>query len=89
MARRETRHLPQTAAELNAEWFTSAVGAKYGGVVIEVETEVIGEGVGFMGELHRCNLTWEGGDAAPRSVIAKLHSKVAKNRSIGEGLDDY
>ncbi|MED5540874.1 MAG: hypothetical protein VX983_02185, partial [Actinomycetota bacterium] len=89
MARRDTQHIPQTAVELDAKWFTSAIGSKYGGVITHVETEPIGEGVGFMGELHRCKLTWEGGDMVPSSVVAKLPSQVAKNRSLGEGLAVY
>ena len=89
MARRNTHHIPQSANDLDPEWFTSAIGSKYGGVVTHVETETIGEGVGFLGELHRCSLTWEGGTTAPDSVVAKLPSKVLKNRSLGEGLAVY
>ena len=89
MARRKTHDIPQMASKLDAEWFTTAIGPKYGGVVTHVETETIGEGVGFMGELHRCHLRWEGGATPPSSVIAKLPSKVTKNRSLGEGLAVY
>ena len=52
MARRKTHDIPQMASKLDAEWFTTTIGPKYGGVVTHVETETIGEGVGFMGELH-------------------------------------
>ncbi|MBM37149.1 MAG: hypothetical protein CL460_08270 [Acidimicrobiaceae bacterium] len=89
MARRDKQHIPQTSHEFDAEWFTSTIGPQYGGVVTDVETEVVGEGIGFLGELHRCTLTWQGGVDAPRSVIVKIPSKVAKNRSLGEGLAVY
>lgn len=83
-------HIPQSVEELTAGWFSTVIGGQYGGRVTEVRTEVIGVGVGFMGELHRCKLSWVGaGSDAPRSVIAKLPSKVAKNRSLGEALGVY
>ena len=89
MARRSKHHIPQTADGFDAAWFTLAIGSRYGGVVTNVTTEIIGEGVGFLGELHRCTLTWEGEIEAPPSVIVKIPSKIAKNRSLGEGLLVY
>ncbi|MDP6902077.1 MAG: phosphotransferase [Acidimicrobiales bacterium] len=89
MARRTKHHIPQKSDEFDAQWFTSTIGSKFGGVVTHVETETIGEGIGFLGELHRCTLTWQGGTEAPSSVIVKIPSKVAKNRSLGEGLAVY
>ncbi|MFT5530972.1 MAG: hypothetical protein ACI91O_000988, partial [Candidatus Poriferisodalaceae bacterium] len=83
--------IPQSATELTPKYFTSAVGPKYGnGKVTAVETEVVGEGIGFMGELHRCRLTWvDASGDAPASVIAKLPSQHDKNRSLGEALQVY
>ena len=89
MARRIKHHIPQKSDEFDAQWFTSTIGSKFDGVVTHVETETIGEGIGFLGELHRCTLTWQGGTEAPSSVIVKIPSKVAKNRSLGEGLAVY
>ncbi len=89
MARRTKNHIPQKSGEFDARWFTSTIGSKFDGVVTHVETETIGEGIGFLGELHRCTLTWQGGAEAPSSVIVKIPSKVAKNRSLGEGLAVY
>jgi len=89
MARRNKHHIPQTAEGFDAAWFTLVIGSKYEGVVTNVTTETIGEGIGFLGELHRCTLTWQGGTEAPSSVIVKIPSKVAKNRSLGEGLAVY
>ena len=43
------RHIPQSADELTAEWFTSTVGFKLGARVVEVSSiTTIGEGVGFL-----------------------------------------
>ena len=89
MARRSKHLIPQTTDGFDAAWFTLAIGSRYGGVVTNVTTEIIGEGVGFLGELHRCTLTWEGEIEAPPSVIVKIPSKIAKNRSLGEGLLVY
>ena len=46
--------------EFDAQWFNTTIGPQYGGVVTKVTSEVIGEGIGFLGELHRCSLTWQG-----------------------------
>lgn len=81
--------IPQSADELTSQWFSS-VTSQYGGRVVDVRTEEIGEGIGFMGEIHRCHLTWDGAQPdAPRSVIAKIPSQVEKNRSLGESLQVY
>ena len=72
MARRTRHHIPQQSDEFDAEWFTSTIGSKFDDVVTPVDTETIGEGVGFLGELHRCTLTWQREKAGPSSVIVKL-----------------
>ena len=86
MARRDKHHIPQRSDEFDAQWFSTTIGLQYGGEVTKVTSEVIGEGIGFLGELHRCSLTWQGATNAPSSVIVKIPSKVAKNRSLGEGM---
>ena len=89
MARRDKHHIPQIADEFDAQWFSTTIGPRYGGMVTEVKREVIGEGIGFLGELYRCSLTWRGTTDAPDSVIVKIPSKVVKNRSLGEALAVY
>ena len=49
--------IPQRSEELTAAWFTEILAT--GATVTEVRCEEIGVGVGFMGEVHRCHLTWE------------------------------
>jgi hypothetical protein len=83
-------HIPQRREEFTAEWFTSAVGSKYDGVVSDVSTERIGEGIGFLGELYRCHLTWDRQmDAVPSTVVVKVPSRISKNRALGELMQVY
>lgn len=87
MAKKD-RHIPQVASELTAEWFDQHMPFK--ARVTAVELETIGEGIGFMGELYRCALTWEGGDGTePATVITKVPSTIESNRGVGEGLMVY
>ena len=89
MARRSKHHLPQTASQFDADWFTSVLGPQYGAAVTDVKSQMIGEGIGFLGELHRCELTWDRPVNAPDAVVIKIPSKIQKNRSLGEGLAVY
>ena len=94
MVKKPQLHIPQDEAELTAEWFSNALGKSAlsdgsTAKVTSVERTVIGVGVGFLGELHRCDLTWDNSDASPTSVIAKIPSKNLVNRSSGEGLMAY
>jgi len=89
----EREVIPQRAAELTAEWFTQILAT--GATVAEVRCEEIGAGVGFLGEVHRCHLTWEpiasGGDAAPlpASVIVKTPTQIPENFAAGDALRSY
>ena len=87
----ERPHIPQRSEELTAEWFTGALDL--GATVVAVRTEDIGTDVGFMGEVHRCHLTWDA-DAAgaaelPSSVIVKVPTQVDENFAVGDGLQAY
>jgi len=87
-APKERPHIPQRAGELTAEWFTEALAI--GSTVVDVRTQEIGVGVGFMGEVHRCHLAWDIDDAQlPRSVIVKLPTQVAENFAAGDALRSY
>jgi Ecdysteroid kinase-like family len=88
--------IPQRAGELTAEWFTAVMAN--GATVVEVRCEEIGVGVGFMGEVHRCHLTWEGPDCAadggevagrPPSVIVKTPTQIPENFAVGDALRSY
>ncbi len=89
----EREVIPQRADELTAEWFTQILAS--GATVAEVRCEEIGVDVGFMGQVHRCHLTWEppaGGDdavALPASVIVKTPTQIPENFAAGDALRSY
>lgn len=89
-SKQEKPHIPQRSGELTAEWFTDALAT--GATVVEVRCEDVGTDVGFMGEVHRCHLTWDR-DAAttdlPASVIVKVPTQVDENFAVGDGLQAY
>ena len=93
---KERPHIPQRAEELTAAWFTEALAT--GATVTNVQRQEIGIDVGFMGEVHRCHLTWdrptgtdEGGTGGelPRSVIVKVPTQVPENFAAGDALRSY
>ena len=90
MAKKKAKFIPQEGSEFTADWFTDIFQEQYGAAVLDVSREVIGTGVGFVGEIHRCSLMWDAnrGDL-PMSVIVKVPSKLPLNRSLGEGLQLY
>lgn len=88
--------IPETPAELTPEWLTQAL--RRGGMlqdrqVVGVETEVLGEGVGFLGDLLKLSLTYDGfatpggPENPPPSLVAKLPK--LENRAMGEMLGAY
>ncbi len=90
----EREVIPQRAEELTAEWFTQILAT--GATVTEVRCEEIGADIGFMGEVHRCHLTWApragDGDAAavrPASVIVKTPTQIPENFAAGDALRSY
>jgi hypothetical protein len=88
-------HIPQRAEELTAAWFTETLAT--GATVVEVRSQEIGVDVGFMGEVHRCHLTWdratgagtENDAALPRSVIVKVPTQIPENFAAGDALRSY
>ena len=97
--------IPKHAGEVSAQWMQQALTA--GGAsdlppVKEIVLEEIGAGVGFMGAILRCHLSYdepkardaadlarpaaEQNPAAPETVIVKLPSPHAKNRRLSKHL---
>lgn len=90
MAKKEQEHIPQEGHELTADWFSDILGRTRNATVTSVDRSIIGAGIGFLGELHRCQLSWDRADEElPGSVIVKIPSKTLANRSVGEGLMAY
>ena len=84
------QHIPQRSNELTAAWFTNVLAT--GSAVSHVRLENIGADVGFMGEVHRCHLTWDsahGDSDLPTSVIVKMPTQVDENFAVGDGMQAY
>ncbi len=78
--------IPDTGEGLTAEWLHEALVA--GGradcpPVRELKCEAIGEGVGLMAEILRCELTFAADAGPSESVIVKLPSDKPRNRRLG------
>jgi len=78
----EVLFVPELPEELTADWIRQAIGWP----VASVEREILGQGVGFLGDIVRLRLTSED-PSVPPSVIAKLPKK--ENRTAGEMLGVY
>ena len=84
--------IPQSIDDLTPAWLTAALraGGHLGPArVASVSSEVLGEGEGFVGQVVRLRLAYAEGDGGPDSLIAKLPTRVAENRQLGEALGAY
>ena len=85
-----TLSIPERLDDLTPEWLTAALREtdELGptGTVTSVDRQILGEGEGFLGDLARLTLGYEG-EEGPATVIAKM-PKLA-NRAMGELLGAY
>ncbi len=83
--------IPNSAAELTADWFSAAMGD--GATCTSVRAEPLGVGVGLVGQLYRCDLAWDGvaasGRAHPTRVVAKLAAAGDESRFVATVLNMY
>ncbi len=84
--------IPVEVSDLTPERLSAALAE--GGVVdaevASVSSHQIGEGVGFIGQIHRLELDYSsGGDRAPSSMIAKMPTNDPGGRMIGQMLRLY
>ena len=79
----ERFYLPETPEELTASWLSDALGHPVSGV----RQQVLGDGIGFMGDVLRLHLEYADGADGPQSVVVKLPKK--ENRVMGELLGVY
>ena len=87
LVRHYTRN-PVEVEDLTPEWLSDALGE--GAAVSSVGATRIGEGVGFIGQIHRLALTYEHRPAgAPDTVIAKMPTSDPGGRMIGTMLRLY
>lgn len=84
--------IPDSIADVSADWMQRALAAG-GNEVPEIagmEAQRIGEGIGLMGALLRCRLTYqEPNPSAPESVIVKLASPIPKSHRTGRLVKVY
>lgn len=73
-----TLTIPSSLAEVTTGWLSEVLGAP----VRSFDAEVIGEGVGLMGELSRLRLTYDRGGTGPASVVVKLPASHPENRAV-------
>ncbi len=88
----QTAWIPTTSDEIDARWLNDVLPAdiRDGGVVVAVSAELIGEGVGLLGEVSRLTITYDGaGPAAVTSCIAKLPTSNEGMRRIGNTFGLY
>ncbi len=79
-------------SQITAEWLNNVLSddVRGGATVIGVEAEVIGEGVGFLGEVARLTLTYDAPSASSTtSMIAKSPTTNEGFKSIGLMLGFY
>jgi hypothetical protein len=85
--------IPQSIGELTPAWLTAVLrsgGHLKAAQVVSVETETLGEGEGFIGQIVRLRLGLDREEpSAPSSVIAKFPIAVSQNRQLGEALGAY
>ena len=84
--------IPKARGELTAEWLRAALVA--GGrsdcpPIRRLACEAIGEGVGLMAEILRCELTFAESDRPSESVIVKLPSDKPRHRKLGRRWQMY
>ncbi len=91
-----TLNIPLCLDDVTSEWLTSALregGSLDSGVVTGFQSKVIGEGVGFMGEVVLLTLEYAIPEASlsssrPASVILKIPTS-GSNRHVGQSMGIY
>jgi hypothetical protein len=89
----KTMSIPAGPEALTAGWLTDALrstGVIRNAAITSIDTEVIGEGSGFIGQLARVKLSYDRPEeGAPASLIAKFPGASAAGREIGNLFDFY
>ena len=88
----QTMWIPTTCTEIDAAWLNAVLSdeVRDGGRVVGVSAEIIGEGVGLLGELARLTVSYEGaGPSAATTMISKLPTPNDGMRHIGNVFGFY
>jgi len=84
--------IPKTCAEIDAAWLNEALGdeARGGEPIANVDVTIIGEGVGFMGEVARLTLGYDSlTPSGVTSLIAKVPTLEEGARFVGQLIGLY
>ena len=83
--------LPLNVDELTTEWLQEAMSPHLGNAVLSgLDASIIGVGEGFMGQLARVSLSYEGDSAdAPDSLIAKFAATRQDTRDMAADQNLY
>jgi len=78
--------LPAGPQDVAADWLAGALretGVISGATVTGLDYEIIGVGVGILGQLARCNLTYDSPEAgAPKTLIGKFPAAAQETRDL-------
>jgi hypothetical protein len=77
--------VPTTLDDVTPTWLGEVLGAP----VASVDLDVIGVGAGFIGQLARVHVGYEGSGAGPASVIVKLPTVDPASRELANGYRFY
>jgi len=83
--------IPTTVEKVTPAWLTDALrgsGVLDGGVVTGFGAELIGQGVGIMGLLHRLTPTYDGG-SGPATVVLKTPVDHEMTRFVARTFQFY
>ena len=87
-----TSRLPGKLDELGPPWLTSALRSTGtiddGTRVSEMSWELLGDGEGFLGDLARISLAYDGGDG-PASAVMKIPTQKPENRGFALLIGAY
>jgi hypothetical protein len=92
MGNERARGLPTTTRDIGADWLNDVLSddTRGGARVTDVAATVIGEGVGFVGEVSRLRLTYDApSPTSTRTMISKLPTANEGFRQVGMTLGLY
>lgn len=85
--------IPGSPAQITPEWLTSSLRTTGvigpGATVRSFDTTIIGDGVGFIGQLAQLDLRYSGECPGPSSLVAKFPAASQENREIGNYFRYY
>ncbi len=84
--------MPKNSDEITQEWLNEVLDDSVtgGAKVLSIKKEIIGEGAGFLGEITRLSVRYEGAaDSAPATLIAKLPTRDEAVRGVAQLVNVY